>query len=173
MFATRVIPTLLVILAPTPKAAQPAVATVAKQPVVVTVRATPQVAGKTFRLGEIAEITGGDKAFVAQLADVEVGTSPLPGLMRSLFAADIVTRMRSRGIDPKRVTLQSPPSIRISRAAGEVPTDAMTEAAKAVLVESQGAAAADEIIEPLPMTTKLMVSPGKIEYRAGAPRGAR
>lgn len=137
----------------------------------VAVRATPQVPGATFRLRDIAEITGSDAALARQLADVEVGTSPLAGLSRALFPSDIVVRLRSRGIDPKRVDLQCPPSIRVTRAAAEAPAEAVIEAARAALTEARGAAAADEIAEPMPMVTRLLVTPGKLEYRPGAPHG--
>jgi flagella basal body P-ring formation protein FlgA len=163
MQALSLLPMMLVLVMP---AAKPV-----PLPATVVVRAMPQVAGSTFRLGEIADITGEDRSLVRQLTEVEVGTAPLPGLTRPLYPSDIVIRLRYRGIDPKRVDLQCPPSIRILRVAGEVPGDAVTDAAKAALVASQGTAADDLIIEALPTTAKLLVSPGKLEYRAGAPRG--
>lgn len=137
---------------------------------VVTVRATPQVSGRTFRLGEIADVATEDKAFADQLSAVEVGTSPLPGLTRSLSQGDIVIRLRAQKIDPKRVTLACPPLVRIARASSEIPADGLTEAAQTAL-EAAHPKGGDCTFEAMPMTTKLFANPGKMEYRAGAPRG--
>jgi flagella basal body P-ring formation protein FlgA len=173
MLVVKLLPATLALLAPNPRAngRPPLAAIAAPVSVAVVVRATPQVSGGTFRLGEIADIAGGDPALGRQLADVEVGTSPLPGLTRPLFPSDITVRLRQRGIDPKRVDLQCPPSIRVLRASGEVPVDALSDAARSALAESRGDAGADDLVEPMPLTSRVLVSPGKVTYRAGAPKG--
>lgn len=68
----------------------------------VTVRAASEVAGRTFTLGEIADIRSADAALARRLAAVEVGASPLPGLSRPVGSADILVRLRQRKIDPDR-----------------------------------------------------------------------
>ena len=56
----------------------------ADAPVVhVIVRRESDVVGRTFTLGEIADITGQDKALQDQVAAVEIGPSPFPGDLRS------------------------------------------------------------------------------------------
>src|SRR5262249_2846239 len=94
---------LLVVMWVGPQTAKPTVTV--KPAVTITVRAMSEVSGETFTLGQIAEITGADKAFADQLAAVPLGTSPLAGLSRPLTPADILTRLRAQRIDPQKVNL--------------------------------------------------------------------
>src|SRR5690348_9363314 len=62
----------------------------AEEPVVhVVVRPVSEVANRLFTLGEIADITGQDKALQEQLAAVEIGAAPFPGMSRPLLPGDI------------------------------------------------------------------------------------
>ena len=134
---------------------------------VVTVRAISEVAGPAIRLAEIAEIAAADSALVARLGAVEVGAAPLPGLSRPLFQGDILTRLRAARFDPRTVRLVAPPSIRVTRSAAQVPADSIVTAARAAL----GDPGPDMQYEPLPLAARLYIAPGKVELRAGAPRG--
>src|SRR5438309_109855 len=60
-----------------------------EKPASVTVRPNCEVTGPTFTLGEIAEIRSEDAALAAQLAGIEIGASPLPGLSRLINPGDI------------------------------------------------------------------------------------
>lgn len=144
----------------------------APKPVVtVTVRAASDVPGRTFTLGEIAEITGADKALATQVAAVEIGTSPLPGLSRPLYPGDILTRLRLHRIDPKRLNLVAPPAIRVTRGGSEIPPDEIVKAATEALLAARKDPDDGAIVEAVPLTTRLFVAAGAREYRAGAPRG--
>lgn len=134
---------------------------------VVTVRATSEVSGSVFRLAEIAEITASDPAQAARLGAVEVGAAPLPGLSRGLFAGDIMTRLRAARVDPRSIKLVTPPSIRVTRSATQVPPEGIVAAARAAL----GEPGPDMQFEPLPLSVRLFMPPGNVEMRAGAPRG--
>lgn len=139
--------------------------------VTVTVKPSPEVAGQTFRLGEIAEIAGDDQQLVEQLRALEIGTSPLPGLTRRLLPADIVVRMRAQRIQPARVHLVSPPQIRIARVGAEIPMDEVAQAAQNALMKSLEGQSDGIRLEPVAANLRLFVSPGKREYLPGAPRG--
>ncbi|MGC8668626.1 MAG: flagellar basal body P-ring formation chaperone FlgA [Chthonomonadales bacterium] len=136
----------------------------------VVILPDPVVSGSVFTLGEIARVTGSNAQLVARISAVEVGASPLPGLTRLLFPADVQTRLRYNGIDPGAVDLQAPPSIRVSRAATRVDNSAVVRAAtEAVEAANQGGG--ELIVEASPPSTQLYVSPGSLTYLPGAPRG--
>src|SRR2546421_1149092 len=83
--------------------------------VTVVVREAAEVGGANFTLGEIADITGADKDLAARVAAVQVGASPLPGFSRGLWRSDIITRLLFNQLDPKRIDVQFPLKIRITR----------------------------------------------------------
>lgn len=140
--------------------------------VTVTVRATSEVAGRVFMLGEIAEIKGSDAALVKQLAAVEVGTSPLPGLSRPLAPRDILARLRYCRLDVKRIDLVCPPSVLVTRGGQELATEEIVRVAAGVLESTEGKSEAylAPTYEPLPLRARLFVPTGKREYQPGAPR---
>lgn len=140
--------------------------------VTVTVRATSEVAGRVFTLGEIAEINGSDAALVKQLAAVEVGTSPLPGLSRPLAPRDILARLRYSHIDMKRIALVCPPSVLITRGGQELAAEEVIRVAVGVLesTENRGEGRPTSTYEPLPLPARLFVPAGKREYQPGTPR---
>jgi flagella basal body P-ring formation protein FlgA len=141
-------------------------------PIQVSVRAVSEVSGRTFTLGEVADITGDDKTLSAQIAAVELGTSPLVGLARGLTLGDIVVRLRMHRVDMKRVKVECPPGVKVQRGGQEVPVSEITAAAKAVLETTPGAAVPGVEMEPLPLSTRVMCTSGKREIKAGAPRGS-
>ncbi len=138
--------------------------------VVVQLRTEPTVHGTVFTLGEIARVTGSDRALVERVSAVEVGTSPLPGLTRLLFLGDVITRLRYNGINPNSVVLESPPSIRIVREAARVDNTAIVQAATQQ-VEAANSGDGELVVQASPPTTQLYVSPGVLTYQAGAPQG--
>ena len=139
-------------------------------PITVTVRAISEVPGSVFTLGEIAQISGKDKALMKQLSAVEVGTSPLPGLSRDLTPGDITVKLRANRLESRRVTVSAPPLMRISRAHSSLAGSALVKAALDV---------AKEAIGDLPNTTLEAEAPpeninlptGKMELRTGANKG--
>jgi len=139
--------------------------------VTVTVREVADVAGRVFTLGEIAEVAGADRNLAAQVAAVEVGTSPLPGLSRPLSPADILARLRFHRIDPKRVQLTCPAAIRITRGGSEIPVDEIVQAAAEALRAARKDPDDGAIVEAAPLVARLFVVPGKRAYKAGTPRG--
>ncbi|MCC6729073.1 MAG: flagellar basal body P-ring formation protein FlgA [Chthonomonadales bacterium] len=138
----------------------------------VTVRAASEVAGRTFTLGEIADIRSADAALARRLAAVEVGASPLPGLSRPVGSADILVRLRQRKIDPRTLALAFPPAIRVTRGGDPVPDGELIEAARRALLAARGDLSDGAEVIPLPLAGTFVVPPGKREYRPGAVRCA-
>ncbi|HLK57570.1 MAG TPA: flagellar basal body P-ring formation chaperone FlgA [Chthonomonadaceae bacterium] len=144
------------------KAAEPAVH--------VVVRPVAEVEARTFTLGEIADITGQDKALQDQLAAVEVGASPLPGMSRPLLPGDVTVHIRAARLESNRVEVVLPPEIRISRKGHDVAKDDIT---KAALDAAQPAIKdiPNATLEALPGSDKVTVPTGKVQIVAGAWRG--
>jgi len=137
----------------------------------VVVKATADVPGRTFTLGEIADITGADKALTAQVSSTEVGTSPLPGLNRGITSFDIITRLRFNRIDTKQVDISCPPSVKVTRGGAEASAAEIVQAATASLEAARKGSDDNATFEPAPLIARLFVPAGKCVYQAGAPRG--
>ncbi|HXG24386.1 MAG TPA: flagellar basal body P-ring formation chaperone FlgA, partial [Chthonomonadales bacterium] len=141
--------------------------------ITVTVRTTSEVAGRVFSLGEIAEIKGSDASLVKQLASVEVGTSPLPGLSRPLAPRDILARLRLSRIDMKRIALVCPSSVLVMRKGQELAAEEIIRVAAGVLESTESRSEGcptSYTYEPLPLPARLFIPAGKREYQPGAPR---
>lgn len=147
------------------------VAPPARKPVAVTVRPNSEVKDASFTLGEIADIAGDDKALAAQLAAIEVGASPLPGLSRIINPGDVTVRLRQHHLDGGQVEVTLPPGMRITRLGHDIATDEISRAA----LESAKDAIKDQpdaTLEVLSGAAKLMVPSGKSQIIAGAWRGS-
>jgi flagella basal body P-ring formation protein FlgA len=137
--------------------------------VTVKVRAESEVSGKTFTVGEIADIGGTDRTLAAQVASVEVGASPLPGLSRPLLPGDIVTHLRYHRLDLTKIGLIYPPAIKITRGGKEIPPAEIVKAASdrlaAQFKDEEGVS-----LEAGALPVRWVVMPGKLEYLPGEPR---
>ena len=89
-------------------------------PLVVNLRPESTVRGPEIRLGEIAEIQGGEADMVERLRAVEVGRAPLPGLSRALDPAYLKARLRLAGVDPASLVLDFPRVVSITTASQQV-----------------------------------------------------
>jgi len=137
----------------------------------VTPRPNCEVSGPVFTLGEIADIQGDDATLTAQLAAIEVGASPLPGLSRIINPGDITVRLRQHHLDIPRVEVALPPGMRISRSGRDIAVDEITKAA----LESARDAIKnlpDATLETVGSGSKLVVPAGKAQILAGAWRGS-
>ena len=105
-----------------------------------------------------------------QLAAIEIGASPLPGLSRIINPGDITVRLRQHHLDIPRVEVALPPGMRISRSGHDVAAD---EIVKAAMDSARDAIKGqpDATLEVVGGTTKLVVAAGKTQILAGAWRG--
>ncbi len=139
--------------------------------ITITAKAEAEVQGSAFTLGEIADIAGTDKALKTQLAAIEVGTSPLPGLSRLLHPGDIIVRLRANHLESKRVQVLAPPEMRVTRIGHEVAADQITQAA---ITAAQSAIKdiPNATLEPVQAAAKYTVPAGKVQVLAGAYHGS-
>lgn len=84
---------------------------------VVEIRIPPQaeVTGKSFTLGEVAELDGFDLNAVRRLAKVQLAYSPRPGGRARLNASQVRSKLY-RAMRPERIRLVMPKVVWISRA---------------------------------------------------------
>lgn len=66
-------------------------------------------------LGDVATFTGVDAQTQARLADIVLGTSPLPGLERVMTSEQIATRLRQHGFRPEVFDIVAPQKIVVRR----------------------------------------------------------
>lgn len=142
----------------------------AESRVTVMVRAESTVAGGTFTLGEVADITGSDRTLIKQLAAVPIGTSPLPGLARPMMPGDFTVRLRAAHLEQPNVQVVTPPTIRVSRAANNVASDEITRAALAA-AQTAFADRPEITLEPSQAIPNITLPSGKFMLMAGAYRG--
>ena len=82
---------------------------------------TAVVENEKYELGEIARIDGADSRFIEKLQRAVIGQSPLPGRELTVTRSIILSRLRSRKIDTRRVHFPGAQSARIQRAALMIP----------------------------------------------------
>jgi len=139
-------------------------------PITVMVKPNAEVPQRTFRLGEIADISGGDRSLVAQFAAVEIGNSPLPGLSRIIYSGDIVVHLRAAHLYNPTVEIVAPPEIRVQRASHDIAVEQIVSAAR---VSAQFAIKdlPDAVLAAEPLNGRYTMPSGKLRLVAGAYRG--
>src|SRR5579871_5138239 len=141
----------------------------------VMVRAAAQVTGKTFTLGEIADIKGGDAELRKRLAGVAIGTAPLPGLSRQLLPGDVIVHLRAAQcgelLDSKRITLITPPSMQINRTGQDVSPDEISRAALAAAQQAISNLTGATLESEMP-AGKVILPLGKLILLPGVCQGA-
>ena len=143
-------------------------ATVKPEALIINVHTSSDVAGRCFTLAEISELSG-DPTLVTQAGAIEVGTSPLPGLSRSIYPGDIIARLRFNHIDTKNVSLNFPPSVRILRGGSEVAVQEIVQAAElAVRTARKDLVDENTTFEPSQLPARIFVANGKRELQAGS-----
>jgi flagella basal body P-ring formation protein FlgA len=106
-------------------------------PLVVTLRPESKVRGPEIRLGEIAEVQGGDADMAERLRAVEVGRAPLPGLSRTLDPAYLKARLRLAGVDLASLVLDFPRIVSIATASQQVTGTVLLEAVREQLLATR------------------------------------
>lgn len=139
--------------------------------VTVKVRETSDVPDTEFTIGDIAEVTGTDPALVAQVTAIKLGMSPLPGLSRPVVSGDITIRLRYNKIDPARVAVVAPATVRITRTGNEIGGQELVQAALAQLTEERKKIEDGASFEAVQVPSKGFAPAGKREYKATYLRG--
>jgi flagellar basal body P-ring formation protein FlgA len=130
-------------------------------PLVVNLRPESTVRGPEIRLGEIAEVQGGEAEMAERLRAVEVGRAPLPGLSRTLDPAYLKARLRLAGVDPASLVLDFPRVVSITTASQQVAGTALLAAVREQLLAAWPDEAERLSIQPTGAT------PGAVTMPAG------
>lgn len=93
--------------------------------IVVVVDTEVDVARKTIRLGDLAEIQAEDGAVRELLASLEVAPAPRPGMQRTLYGRRVSSIVASVAIPGRNVRVVVPEIITISRSSQTVSEDAL------------------------------------------------
>jgi flagella basal body P-ring formation protein FlgA len=141
---------------------------------IILVKANSEINSGPILLGDIASIQSKDKDLTAQLASVQVGVLPLPGMSRLVTPGDIIVHLRAanlgRLLESKRLELVAASVVRVVRAAHDVTTDEITKTA----IESAQIALKNmpnATLELVSVNGKMTVPAGKVRVVAGAYRG--
>ncbi len=129
----------------------------------VSVREESVVVGERIALGDIADITGTQKA-AAALAAIELGRAPSPGLERRLKREKILSLIAARGFSRREVAVDSPDEARVIRASQNVSREAIEKALVDHLMQATGAAAGEVVIKVLGYP-KIALPLGALELR--------
>ncbi|MCX7924347.1 MAG: hypothetical protein N2554_00885, partial [Fimbriimonadales bacterium] len=124
-----------------------------------------------FRLGDIATIETEDPALREQLAQIELGASPLAGQTRVFTKQQLLTRLRQHKVDISAIQIEMPDTVRLTRAAQTLDAPQLEQFARAQLKTAVGDTASEWTLENPPAPASL--PSGAVEFRLeGAPRVA-
>lgn len=109
-----------------------------EEPLKIRIAPSVSVQSERFRLGEIAELAGGEETLRQALGAIELGASPLPGQKRSFTRQQLLTRLRQHGYDPAQFTIEMSDTIQITRTAQAVGASAVEQFARAEIQKRTG-----------------------------------
>ncbi|MCS7190287.1 MAG: flagella basal body P-ring formation protein FlgA [Fimbriimonadales bacterium] len=137
----------------------------------IRIPAEATVNAPRFRLGDIATIETEDPALREQLAQIELGASPVAGQTRVFTKQQLLTRLRQHKIDISAVRIAMPEAVRLSRSAQTLDASQLEQFARAQLKAVVGDSASEWTLENPPAPASL--PSGAVEFRLeGAPRVA-
>jgi flagella basal body P-ring formation protein FlgA len=144
----------------------------AAEPVLISLRAESTIRGAGIRLGDLADIQGGDPALVMRLRAVEVGRTPLPGLSRTLDLPYIKARLRLAQIDLAGLTWDVPPAVTVVAASQRVTGGDLAAAAREQVHALRAAEGTPASIQPTAIPPDLILPAGTLELKARVRPGA-
>jgi flagella basal body P-ring formation protein FlgA len=160
-----------VVIAVTAQGAAPAGRTgragpgVAAAPIVVSLRPDSTVRGPEIRLGEIADVQGGDAAAIERLRAVQVAKAPLPGLTRSLDASYLKARLRMAQVDMAGLVLDFPPTVSVTTVGQQISAADLISAVREHILAARPEDALRLSVQPSATPPPLLVPAGRLELR--------
>jgi len=135
-------------------------------PIVVSLQPDSTVRGPEIRLGEIADIHGGDLAVVERLRAVAVARAPLPGLTRSLDMSYLKARLRMAHVDPAGLVLDFPPVISVTTASRQISSGDLVAAVREHILAARPEDADRLSVQSVGVTPAALVVPaGQLELK--------
>lgn len=139
------------------------------QPPRVHLRESSTVTGAQFTLGEVADFEGVDAQTASRLKTVVLGTSPLPGLERTVTREQVLTRLRQHGFQPEAFEIVAPTRIVVRREAHVLQTERVVEVAEQKLRQSASLPDNAQVESDAPPRA-LSLPNSKVQMTAGEPR---
>ncbi|MCX7992035.1 MAG: flagella basal body P-ring formation protein FlgA [Fimbriimonadales bacterium] len=137
----------------------------------IRIPAEATVNAPRFRLGDIATIETEDSTVREQLAQIELGASPLAGQTRTFTKQQLLTRLRQHKIELGAIRIEMPDTVRLTRTAQILDASQLEQFARAQLRAVVGESASEWTLETPPAPVSL--PSGAVEFRLeGAPRVA-
>lgn len=136
----------------------------------IEVRDLSVVKSPQFALGDVATFSGTDNQTQERLAGVVLGTSPLPGLERTITVQQIVTRLRQHGFRPEAFEIVAPAKIVVRREAHLFRAQQAVEAAVQKLRETVLLGDGDQVVCDTP-PRDFSLPNSNVQVSAGEPRG--
>lgn len=136
----------------------------------IEVRDLSIVKSAQFTLGDVATFSAIDTLTQARLAGVVLGTSPLPGLERTLTTEQIVTRLRQQGFRPEGFEIVAPAKIVVRREAHLFRAQQAVETAVQKLRETALLGDGAQVVCDTP-PRDFSLPNSNVQVSAGEPRG--
>lgn len=136
----------------------------------IAVRELSVVKSAQFTLDEVATFSGMDTQTQARLSGVVLGTSPLPGLERTITAEQIVTRLRQHGFRPEGFDIVTPQKIVVRREAYLFRAQHAVDTAVQKLRETVLSGDDAQVVCDIP-PRDFSLSNSNVQVSAGEPRG--
>ena len=137
----------------------------------IRIPAQATVNAPRFKLGDIAAIETENVALREQLAQIELGASPLAGQTRAFTKQQLLTRLRQHKIDLSTIQIEMPDTVRLTRTAQTLDSSQLEQFAREQLKAAVGDTASEWTLENPPAPAS--IPSGAVEFRLeGAPRVA-
>ena len=135
----------------------------------IELREVSTVRNAQFTLGEVATFTGVDAETQARLAKVVLGTSPLPGLERTITLEQVCIRLRQHGFEPERFELTVPAKVTVRRQKYAIDAEQIAQAAIGKVRLALGLPP-DALVECDAPIRHVSVADGNAQITPGEPR---
>ncbi|MBL0731452.1 MAG: flagellar basal body P-ring formation protein FlgA [Desulfosarcina sp.] len=133
--------------------------------VTIEVRQKAEVEKEHVRLGDIANISGGDQKFVRRLGNLIIGKAPLPGKTRSLNERYIRLRLKRADIDIGRIRLLVPEKAIVARSYITISKKKIAGIVSEYIMKKSAGMGDGTTVKNIIVHKDLVVPKGKIAYR--------
>jgi flagella basal body P-ring formation protein FlgA len=143
---------------------------VAADPVQITLGPKAAVDDEIIRLGQIADISGGDAGQAEALREIEIGRAPLPSQSQLIHRSHIEMRLKQNDVDPDQCRITDAGPVKVMRNHTSV-TDAQIRAAVEEFIQAHAPWSPDQMkIRPIEYSQSIKLPPGAVTIEVMAPK---
>ena len=121
-------------------------------------------------LGDIAEITGEDRALIKKLRPIVIGKAPLPGKSRYINKDYLIIRLKQKKIDLSHIRLHVPQKIEVIRGFVEIPGEDIEKLVLNYIYKRSPWERNKIKVKSIQPGKQVVLPKGKIGYRIKAPK---